>query len=292
MQCLLPLLNSPLLAWTLESLAADGVEEIFIFVRDGVSEVRDWLRCVFPRSDDGPFVGGPTCARPANSPAPDSSSTYSGGSSPLQITLRPTTALTSGDVLREVDSLQILAPADFLVVQAGYVGSLSLGDRVKEFTSRRTRDPNLCLACVVAPTSLPSAKYAVHVLEGPDDRLLHYEESRPFPRIPYATIPREQLEGNREVHARVDLEAVGVAICSVEVPPLFTENFDYQFVYPDFVNGILTSDLLGKTICATVVGAKGEWGGVVGNTRSYDLVRCTFLSSLDTLYIQLTHVVA
>jgi translation initiation factor eIF-2B subunit epsilon len=69
----------------------------------------------------------------------------------------------------------------------------------------------------------------------------------------------------------------------LQVPPLFTENFDYQFFYPDFVNGILTSDLLGKTICCTIIGEGSQhpegsrrstsWAGVVGNTRSYDAVR-------------------
>lgn len=47
LQCLLPLLNTPLLAWTLESLAATGVEQVLIFVREGVEEVRAWLACVF-----------------------------------------------------------------------------------------------------------------------------------------------------------------------------------------------------------------------------------------------------
>ncbi|CAG8594798.1 10409_t:CDS:2 [Gigaspora rosea] len=38
-----------------------------------------------------------------------------------------------------------------------------------------------------------------------------------------------------------------IDICSVEVPTLFTENFDDQDIGNDFVHGILTSDLLGKT---------------------------------------------
>jgi translation initiation factor eIF-2B subunit epsilon len=42
-QCLLPLLDVPLLAWTLECLATSGVEEIFIFVNNGIEEVRTWL---------------------------------------------------------------------------------------------------------------------------------------------------------------------------------------------------------------------------------------------------------
>lgn len=53
--------------------------------------------------------------------------------------------------MREVDSLGILAPADFLVVQAGYVGNIDLAEKVKEFTERRKVDPTLAMSCVVAP---------------------------------------------------------------------------------------------------------------------------------------------
>lgn len=79
-----------------------------------------------------------------------STSYYMQSFSPLQIVLRPTKAATPGDVLREVDSLQILAPADFLVVQAGYVGSIDLAQKVKDFTERRTADPTMTMSCVVA----------------------------------------------------------------------------------------------------------------------------------------------
>ena len=69
----------------------------------------------------------------------------------MSIVVRPTKALTPGDVLREVDSLQILAPADYLVVQAGYVGNVDLKEKVQEFTDRRIKDPNLSMSCIVRP---------------------------------------------------------------------------------------------------------------------------------------------
>lgn len=43
-QCLLPMLNIPLLSWTLECLVASGVQQAFVFVREGSDQVRDWLR--------------------------------------------------------------------------------------------------------------------------------------------------------------------------------------------------------------------------------------------------------
>lgn len=97
---------------------------------------------------------------------------------------------------------------------------------------------------------------------------------------------------------------------TTQVPALFTENFDYQFFYPDFVNGILTSDLLGKTICCNIIdeptplslslpppstttslpppttnipsssgGRKNiNWAAAVNNTKSYEFISKSILS--------------
>lgn len=61
-------------------------------------------------------------------------------------------------MLREVDSLGILAPADFLVVQVGYVGNIDLAGKVEEFGERRKKDPTLAMSCVVAPRTVPYAR--------------------------------------------------------------------------------------------------------------------------------------
>lgn len=82
---------------------------------------------------------------------PPSTSSFTSPHSPILIVLRPTQAMTPGDVLREVDSLGILAPTDFLVVQAGYVGNVDLKQKVAEFTERRKSESSLSMSCVVAP---------------------------------------------------------------------------------------------------------------------------------------------
>jgi hypothetical protein len=46
LQCLLPFLNSPLIAWTLESLSAAKVKIAWIVIRDGAKELQEWLECV------------------------------------------------------------------------------------------------------------------------------------------------------------------------------------------------------------------------------------------------------
>lgn len=43
LQCLLPFCNAPLIAWTLESLAASNVKNTFIVIREGAQELQEWL---------------------------------------------------------------------------------------------------------------------------------------------------------------------------------------------------------------------------------------------------------
>lgn len=45
-QCLLPLLNAPLIAWTLESLSASNVKVVHILIREGARELQEWLEWV------------------------------------------------------------------------------------------------------------------------------------------------------------------------------------------------------------------------------------------------------
>lgn len=50
----------------------------------------------------------------------------------------------------------------------------------------------------------------------------------------------------------------GVDICEADVPALCTENFDYHDMRRHFVNGVLTSELLGKKIAVHVIGEDEE----------------------------------
>lgn len=114
--------NAPLLAWTLESLAQAGVEQSFLFSSDSADAIRNYV----------------------------SQTTFDKPYSTMSVTTRSTNAASPGDVMREVDALGILAPTEFLVVQAGYVGSIDLKDQVERFRARRTKDPNLVLSAIVS----------------------------------------------------------------------------------------------------------------------------------------------
>ena len=72
-------------------------------------------------------------------------------------------------------------------------------------------------------------------------------------------LSKEITSSHKSVIFRTDLSDCFIEICTPEVmsldsvtdkqvPALFTENFDYEDLRKDLVNGVLTSDILSKTI--------------------------------------------
>lgn len=63
---------------------------------------------------------------------------------------------------------------------------------------------------------------------------------------------------------------LGIDICEADVPALCTENFDYHDLRRHFVNGVLTSELLGKKIAVHLVGDEGVEEGSGNDARNGD----------------------
>lgn len=120
----------------------------------------------------------------------------------------------------------------------------------------------------------------------------------PFPRKKRLDINAEVFERHAEVECRNDLIDPLIDICSVEVcascnqwiisaffsiftqtsqvPALFSENFDWQHLRSDFVRGVLTSDILGKTIYTYI--SNDSYAARIQNSQQYDSVRYNFWS--------------
>lgn len=109
------------------------------------------------------------------------------------------------------------------------------------------------------------------VLDPISSECLHYEPIIASPQKSHFSIPREILKGHPEIEVRNDLLDCSIDICSVEVPSLFQDNFDYLDVRRDFVHGILTSDLLNRNIFCHVI--KEGYAGRVRDTKTYEAVR-------------------
>lgn len=214
----MPFCNCPLLGFSIEALASARMDKVYIYAsQSSIEAIKAYIASAYHDLT-------------------------------MQIILRTTTSSTIGDVLREADALQL--KTSFLLLRVGYIGNLNLRTYLDQFESKKTQDASLCMDCLVI--SSEETAFTSTFLLNPSSRILHYGHAPSFPTRSRWKFPKELLAENPSVLLRRDLKSIGCWICTADVLPLFTENFDYQNMH-HFIHGILTSDLLGKTISCSEV---------------------------------------
>ncbi|KAL7425002.1 translation initiation factor eIF-2B epsilon subunit, GEF [Cryptotrichosporon argae] len=238
---LLPLCSTPLLAWTLESLAMSKVEQVFIFCGAHADKIREYVE-----------------------------------KSPYSITLdivclSSRTAFSAGDALRELDDMHLLNPENpFILVHSPLVGNYNISQMVEKHKKRRETDKNYIMTMGVGRGGRRHPESPIMFVHPESSRLLHYILSPLSPAPHRITIPSTLFVDpypptmdTYEVWAGPSSSAagyrdLGVDICEADVPALCTENFDYHDLRRHFLNGVLTSELLGKKIAVHLVGADDD----------------------------------
>ncbi|KAF8937475.1 nucleotide-diphospho-sugar transferase [Dissophora ornata] len=252
-RCLLPLCNVPLISYTFEFLAVAGVQEIFVFCCSHSDKVKAFVK-------------------------------QYGKSSNMKInTIVSQECISVGDAMRELDAKQLI-DTDFILVTGDVVSNMKLDKVLEEHRARRQADKSAIMTMVLKKASPQHRSRAVgdgslFVLDQQSKECLHYQPVKAFKSTRQdrrMTMNMEIFDKHPEVQIRNDLIDCQIDICSVEVPALFTENFDYQDIRADFVHGILTSDLLGKTIHFHEV--SDVYAARVRSTQMYDAVSKDIIS--------------
>ncbi|KIJ68987.1 hypothetical protein HYDPIDRAFT_36093 [Hydnomerulius pinastri MD-312] len=253
-RCLLPVCNAPLLDWTFESLALAGVQEIFVICRSHADLVKAAIK----------------------------NSKWSKPSAGLKIVPIVTAKETfsPGDAMRDIYTHGIIT-SDFVLVTGDLVSNVRIDEVVRIHKERRKTNKDAIMTMVVKESGAhhrtrSKGDSAVFVLNPDTSECLHYEAVTGYPPKKYANIPREILAEHPEVDIRNDLIDCSIDVCSVEVPSLFQDNFDYGDIRKDFVHGVLTSDLLMKNIYCYI--AKEGYAARVKDTKSYDSISKDILS--------------
>ncbi|KAH7889309.1 nucleotide-diphospho-sugar transferase [Phlebopus sp. FC_14] len=253
-RCLLPICNAPLLDWTFESLALAGVQEIFVICRSHAELVKATIK----------------------------NSKWSNPSAGLKIVPIVTAKETfsPGDAMRDIYTHGIIT-TDFVLVTGDLVSNVRIDEVVRVHKERRKTNKDAIMTMVVKESGVrhrtrSRGDSAVFVLDPETSECLHYEPVTGYPPKKYANIPREILIEHPEVEIRNDLLDCSIDVCSVEVPSLFQDNFDYGDIRRDFVHGVLTSDLLMKNIYCYI--AKQGYAARVKDTKSYDAISKDILS--------------
>ncbi|KAF7724274.1 hypothetical protein EC973_001175 [Apophysomyces ossiformis] len=165
--------------------------------------------------------------------------------------------MSVGDVLRELDARQLIT-TDFILTTGDLVSNMKLDKALEAHRARKRTDKNSIMTLVLKEASRSHAARAkdmngVFVLDPNTNKCLFYESTESLPMKKRIEMSSQVFENHAQIELRNDLVDPRLDICSVEVPALFTENFDWQRLRRDFVHGILTSDILGKTIYTEVV---------------------------------------
>ncbi|KAK1232011.1 translation initiation factor eIF-2B epsilon subunit, GEF [Marasmius sp. AFHP31] len=253
-RCLLPICNAPLLDWTFESLALAGVQEIFVICRSHAEQVKQTI----------------------------AESRWSKPGSGIKIVpiMTAKETFSPGDALRDVYT-RGLVTGDFVLVHGDLVSNIRVDEVVRVHKERKKVDRDAIMTIVVKECggggrTRSKGDSSVFVLDSEASECLHYESVIGYPPKTHTKIPREIFIEHPDVEIRNDLIDCGIDICSVEVPSLFQDNFDYLDLRRDFVHGVLTSDLLMKNIYCYV--AKDGYAARVQDTKSYDAISKDILS--------------
>ncbi|KKA26162.1 hypothetical protein TD95_003596 [Thielaviopsis punctulata] len=230
-RCLLPLANTPLIEYTLEFLALNGVQEVYIYCGNHVEQVEKYINESrwAPNSLRSPFT------------------TIS--------FVRITDARSTGDILRDLDKRGLI-DGDFILVHGDLVSNISLDKALAAHKARRAENSANIMTVVLrnagphkhrtqAPAITP-----VFTVDTKTKRCLTYDELSVTQNESHLLLDHDLLgELSTEYEVRTDLIDPEIDICTPDVLALWSESFDYELPRKNFLQGVLKDwELNGKAI--------------------------------------------
>ena len=249
-RCLLPLANVPLIEYTLEFLANAGVNEVYLMCSAHADQIQEYIE----------------------------NSKWMGDNSPFSVTtIMSIESRSVGDTMRDLDNRGLIA-GDFLLVSGDVVTNMDFSKALQFHKQKKAQDKDH-IATMVLNQASPLHRTrsqidpAAFVLDKETNRCIFYQSIPPSGKKTCISIDPELLEDFQgELQVRNDLIDCHVDICSPHVPQIFQENFDYQYLRSDFLKGVLTSDLLKKTIYAYISKDSSEYAARVESWSTYDAI--------------------
>ncbi|KAK2132995.1 nucleotide-diphospho-sugar transferase [Fusarium oxysporum II5] len=252
-RCLLPLANTPLIEYTLEFLAMNGVNEVYIYCGAHTDQVEDYI------------------SRSRWSPAARTSPF-----SVLQF-VRVSDARSAGDVLRDMDK-RSLVDGDFILVHGDLVSNIMLDGALAAHRKRRQDSAANIMTMVLRSggeddhRTKTNGITPIFVVDTKTQRCLHYDEMNPLASDRYMSLdPAVVDELSTEFEIRSDLIDAQIDICTPEVLALWSESFDYELPRRNFLHGVLKDwELNGKMIYTEI--CEDGYAARASNLQQYDAI--------------------
>ena len=241
---LLPLVNVPMLEYTLEFLASNGVEEVFVFCSWKADQVREYL----------------------------STSRWAGSTSPAVRVITSTATQNAGDALRELDAQNQVRSDPFVLVSGDVVSNVDLR-RVVALHSERRRKDKSCIMTMLMKRAAPDHRTRslgedlVVAYNKRTGQLLRYDDDPDAASVPFDV---EFFKEHPVVDFRYDLLDCYIDVCSPEVLLQISDNYDYQDLRKDYVHNEAMNRELGYKIFVHEI--QNEYAARVHCPRTYESV--------------------
>ena len=242
-----------MIEYTLEFLASNGVQEVFIYcgahsedIEHYIHESSRWS----PNSDISPFTS-------------------------LEF-IRVSDANSIGDFLRDLDKRSIIS-GDFVLVHGDLVSNIQLDAVLARHRARREANRDACMTVVLRSVGEQPHRAAkargitpVFVVDPTTGRCLQYEETHPLQSEHYLNLDPAVLS-HGEFEVRSDLVDCGIDICTPDVLALWSESFDYELPRKNFLHGVLKDwELNGKMLYAEIL--DDGYAARASNLQMYDCI--------------------
>jgi translation initiation factor eIF-2B subunit epsilon len=239
---LLPLVNVPMLEYTIEFLAQNGVEEIFIFCVWHAEMLQSYIN-----NTKWPSTIAVRC-------------------------ISSSACLSAGDALRELDALGVIRSDPFILISGDVICNMDLKKAIAYHKEKRKKDSNAIMTVVLKEVQKtagvkPVLDDLVIGLNRTTSQLILFEDSATKKSF---DIPLEIMIDHPGLTFLPDMLDCHVDICSPELMLQFSDNFDYQDIRRDFIQNEVSNWELGMHIYGYII--KDEYAARVQDPRTYHYI--------------------
>ncbi|KAI3825859.1 hypothetical protein L1987_07550 [Smallanthus sonchifolius] len=240
---LLPLVNTPMIDYTLAWLESAEVDEVFIFCCSHSKQIIDYL-------DKSKWVNQPNFS---------------------VTTIESYNCIGAGDALRLIYERNVIN-GDFILISGDTVSNMVLKQALDEHKERRQKDKNAVMTMVIKQSKPSQITRQTRLgtvelfmaIDPATKQLLYYKAKSD--NQGNLTLDKAFLAENPSISLHNDKQDCYIDICSEEVLSLFTDNFDYQHLR-HFVKGLLGDDVMGYKIFTHEI--HSDYAARIDNFRSY-----------------------
>ncbi|KAK1423746.1 hypothetical protein QVD17_19054 [Tagetes erecta] len=241
---LLPIVNTPMIDYTLAWLESANVVEVLVVCCSHSKQIVDYL-------DKSKWVNRPEFS---------------------VTTIESHYCTSAGEALRLIYQNNLIN-GDFILISGDTVSNMVLTEALEEHKQRRQKDSKAVMTMVIKQSKPSQITRQTRLgtdalfiaIDSSTKQLLYYNDS--LKRS--LSLDKTFLAENSSVSSHNDKQDCYIDICSYEVLSLFNENFDYGHLR-DLVKGVLGDEVSGCKIYTHEI--HSDYAARVDNFRSYDSI--------------------